>query len=359
MSSASSDGVAGPAGLDLPSLASFLADTVPRLVTGELTAELVSGGKSNLTYRVSDGTHRWIVRRPPLGKVPDTAHDMGREYRVMSALAGSVVPVPEMIAVCHTDDVLGSPFYVMAEVDGIVYREPTQVAELTTGQRLRLGNCLVDTLADLHEVDVREVGLETLGRPVGYLQRQLRRWTSQFEAAKVREQSDIVGLGQLLARSCPQSGVVALVHGDYRIDNVMTDRHDPGTITAVLDWEMATLGDPLADLGLLVSFWDEPGQPPNPVTNGLTAFEGFPTSAEVIARYAERRRLDVADIDWYVVFGFWKVAIILEQIHARHARGETLGEGFEGVGDKVAPLVARALEVATSSTSPGLRSAVS
>ena len=348
----------GPSGLDLTALAGFLTTAVPGLPVGPLNAELVSGGKSNLTYRITDGTHRWILRRPPLGMVLATAHDMSREYRVMSGLAGSAVPVPQMVAICDTSEVIGAPFYVMAEVDGIVYREPAQVAELTPAQNLRLGNALVDTLADLHEVDVDDVGLADLGRPAGYLGRQLTRWIGQYEAAKVREQPDIVRLGAALTRSCPARQVVRIVHGDYRIDNVMVDRRDPGTIIAVLDWEMATLGDPLADLGILVSFWDEPGRDPNPVTNGLTAFEGFPSPSEVVARYAERRRLDpdeVADIDWYIVFGLWKVAIILEQIHVRHSQGQTLGEGFDGVGDKVALLVHRALEVAASSTSSSLR----
>lgn len=354
----SAAGSEGPAGLDLDALAGFLTGRLPRLLAGPLKAELVSGGKSNLTYRLTDGDRRWIIRRPPLGMVLATAHDMGREYRVMSGLATSVVPVPEMVALCTTADVIGAPFYVMAEVDGVVYRDPAQVAELTPDENRRLGNALVDGLADLHEVDVAEVGLSDLGRPAGYLDRQLARWVTQFETVQVREQPDIGRLAEALTRSRPESDVVGIVHGDYRIDNVMVAHDDPGRVTAVLDWEMATLGDPLADLGILVSFWDEPGRPPNPVTNGLTAFEGFPTPSEVVARYAARRHLDeqtVAGIDWYVVFGLWKVAIILEQIHARHSRGQTLGDGFDGVGDKVAPLLQRAVEVATASTSSPLR----
>ncbi|HEX6076547.1 MAG TPA: phosphotransferase family protein [Micromonosporaceae bacterium] len=344
-----------PAGVDLVALRRFIDVSDPPGTAGPLAGELISGGKSNLTYRISDGRRTWVLRRPPLGLVLATAHDMGRECRVLRALAGSPVPVPTVVAQRETADVLDAPFYLMREVDGVVYRTREQVTELTPGDASRLGDALVDTLAALHDVDHRAVGLSGFGRPEGYLERQVTRWLGQWDAAHVHDYPEVSRLGRRLTRALPTGGAAGIVHGDYRIDNVMVDRTDPGRIVAVLDWEMATLGDPLADLGILLCYWDEPGRPYNPVTGGLTAVPGFPTSAEVISRYARRRGLDLPDIDWYMVFADFKLAIILEQIHTRHVQGHTLGEGFDRVGDAVLPLLERALDTAAGSSCVVLR----
>jgi aminoglycoside phosphotransferase (APT) family kinase protein len=341
--------------VDLPALRRFIDAHDPPGTAGPLTGELISGGKSNLTYRISDGARTWILRRPPLGLVLATAHDMSRECRVLRALAGSPVPVPTVVAQQETADVLGAPFYLMREVDGVVYRNREQVVALTPADASRLGGALVDTLAALHDLDHRTVGLDRFGRPEGYLERQVTRWLRQWDAAHVHDYPQVAALGRRLLRGLPTGGAVGIVHGDYRLDNVMVSRDDPGRIVAVLDWEMSTLGDPLADLGILLCYWDEPGRPYNPVTAGLTAVPGLPTHAEVISWYAARRGLDLPDIDWYVVFADFKLTIILEQIHTRHMRGHTVGEGFDQVGEMVRPLLERALDTAARSSSPALR----
>lgn len=342
--------------LNLTAVADFLRASMPTgNGVGELTATQITGGKSNLTYRVTDGEHRWILRRPPLGAVLHSSHDVGREFRVMQGLYGSAVPVPAVVAHCPDPSVIGAPFYLMDQVDGVVLNSRDLAAELTDAERAELGRSLVDTLVDLHEVEPAAVGLDDLGKPTGYLERQLSRWVRQFQAIKVRELPQVESLADKLARSMPKHGGSSLVHGDYRIDNVITAPGAPGSIAAVLDWEMATLGDPLADLGLLVSFWDEPGQAHNPITNGLTAFDGFPTADEVVARYATRRGIDASLVDWYRVFGLLKVAVILEQIHARHHQGLTLGDGFDDVEAMPSTLLHQASEIAAHSRLAALR----
>lgn len=303
-------------------------------VAGPLELRPVGGGRSNLTLAVTDGSHRWILRRPPLGHYHPGAHDVAREHRVMAALRGSSVPVPVMVCLCEDPTVLGAPFYVMEEVPGQVLRTRELVAALPKDARARLAGSLVDTLADLHDVDVAGVGLGTLGKPDGYLQRQLSRWHRQYHSVSTRHTRLVDTLAANLTATMPASPRAAIVHGDFRIDNVIVRPDDPGRIAAVLDWEMATLGDPLADLATLVMFWDETGRPFNPITGGLTAFPGFLTGSEVVARYAARRHLDeevVASLDWYLTFSRFKLAVILEQIHVRHASGQTEGPGFENI----------------------------
>jgi aminoglycoside phosphotransferase (APT) family kinase protein len=308
---------------------------------GELSTELVSGGKSNLTLRLTDGTSRWMLRRPPLGEYFAGAHDVSREFRVMGALAHTNIPVPTMVCYCSDVDVIGAPFYVMAEVPGTVLRRRSEVAALPVDTRRRLSHTMVDTLADLHQVNVQRTGLQDLGRPEGYLARQVARWIRQYEQVQVREIPGIRECGRWLHDTVPNSLESSLVHGDFRVDNVITHPDDHGRIAAVLDWEMATLGDPLLDLGTFLIFWDEPGRPFNPITAGLTALPGFLSREQVIARYSQRRGIQVTGIQWYVDFSAFKLAVILEQIHARHLHGQTRGAGFETVGSMVSELIAR------------------
>jgi aminoglycoside phosphotransferase (APT) family kinase protein len=341
-------------GLDLGALTAFLRSRgVP--LAGPMRGELISGGKSNLTYLLSDGKQGYVLRRPPLGTILPGAHDVAREYRVMGALADSVVPVPAMTALCADDAVMGVPFYVMRAVPGVVLRDRDLVAQVPEGVRAKLGRTLVDTMADLHEIDPADVGLSDLGRPDGYLRRQLDRWLRQYHTIKVRELDHAESVAAVLQASLPAAGAAGIVHGDYRLDNVIVDHYDMSRIAAVLDWEMATLGDPLADLAALVMFWDEPGQPFNPITGGLTAFSGFLTRDQVVERYVTRRGLVVDDLDWYLVFARFRLAIILEQIHVRHLQGKTRGEGFDRVGDMVAALLAECHEAVEAS--PRLRTA--
>jgi aminoglycoside phosphotransferase (APT) family kinase protein len=318
-------------------------------VTGPLTAALISGGRSNLTYVVSDGATDWIMRRPPQGDILSGAHDVAREHRVMQALAATPVPVPTMVALCEDEGVLGVPFYVMDRIDGQVLRTTADVAAITAATRARLGACLVDTLADLHDVPYDSIGLGTLGRPVGYLHRQVERWAKQYQQIKIRELPHVDEVISVLRATVPANSMASIVHGDYRIDNVIVTPDDPGRIAGVLDWEMATLGDPLADLGMLVMFWDEVGKPFNPITGGLTAFPGFPDARGVIEHYVTRRSLSIDDIDWYLVFSEYKLAIIMEQIYVRFVAGETPDEGFDNVGTMAAVLLDSAMEKITAS----------
>lgn len=343
--------------LDLAALRRYLEAGV-LVPAGELKATLISGGKSNLTYRITDGTTRWILRRPPLGEILAGAHDVSREHRVMAGLSGSSVPVPEVVALCEDPGVLGAPFYMMIEVPGSVLRTADQVHALPEPTRARLSGTLVDTLADLHEVDFATVGLGGLGRPEGYLDRQLGRWVRQYRKIKVRDLNAVEPLASVLADSVPTGVRPSIVHGDYRLDNVIVCPDDPAKISAVLDWEMATLGDPLADFGILIMFWDEVGAPFNPITNGLMAVPGVLSRDAVIERYITRRNLQVDNLDWYLIFARFKLAIILEQIHVRHLHGQTRGEGFGNVGEMVALLLDGAMEMAASSAAlkrPGKR----
>ena len=335
-------------GLDLDIVTEFLRSRdVP--IAGPMRGQLVSGGKSNLTYLLNDGSQSYVLRRPPLGNIPPGAHDVAREYRVMDALAGSTLPVPAMTAVCLDEAVIGVPFYVMEAVPGVVLRHRDQVAQLPEAVRTNLGEALVDTLADLHEIDPAALGLSNLGRPAGYLQRQLDRWLRLYQRIKLRDLGQVESIAAALQATLPASGGAAIVHGDYRLDNVIVDHHDKSRIAAVLDWEMATLGDPLADLAALVMFSDQPGQDFNPITQGLTAFSGFPTPNQVVERYVQRRGLIVDDLDWYLVFAKFRLAVILEQIHARHLAGKTRGEGFDTIGDMVVLLLLQCQEAVTAS----------
>ena len=324
--------------VDLTALARVLA-AQGGTVAKPLTATLVAGGKSNLTFRITDGVSRWILRRPPYGSYHRGAHDVAREYRVMAALAPTPVPVPPVVALGTDSDV---PYYLMTEVPGTVLRTRELVAAVAPADRRRLSIAMVDTLADLHDVPIDSVGLAGFGRPEGFLARQLARWHRQYHTVSQRHTTLVDELADRLGAGLPPPVGDSVVHGDYRIDNLIVTPEDPGRIAAVLDWEMATLGDPLADLGMLVMFWDEIGRPFNPITGGLTAFEGFLAADEVVARYCARRGLGgrvSATLPWYLAFAKFKLAVILEQIHARHAAGQTLGDGFDGIGRMVDELL--------------------
>ena len=329
------------AGLDLRALATYLTPRRPDLAQPPLTASLIAGGRSNLTYLVQAGPEKYVLRRPPLGHVLATAHDMGREFRVISALAPTAVPVPEALLHCPDPEVLGAPFYLMSRVPGTVFRTREQTDRLDPDDRRRLAYAMIDTLADLHLVDPGEVGLADFGRPDGYLARQVRRWRQQLDRSRSRDLPGIDELHDRLAASVPSSGPARVVHGDYRLDNLLADP-ERMTITGVLDWEMATLGDPLADLGVLLTYWDVMGggnTRGNPVADGLGTDAGFPPGAELIDRYATRTGTGVPDLGWHVALGCYKLAVICEGIHYRFTLGQTVGEGFERIGSMVAPLV--------------------
>ncbi|MFE7379757.1 phosphotransferase family protein [Streptomyces zhihengii] len=321
-----------PQGLDPEQLRGHLDRERPGLVSGPLSARLIQGGRSNLTYAVTDGTNRWVVRRPPLGHVLATAHDMKREHRVISALVGTAVPVPEPVLLCEDDSVLGAPFYVMEFVEGTPYRTAEELAPLGPERTREAVLGLVDTLVDLHAVDPEAVGLGDFGRPEGFLDRQLRRWGKQLAASRGRELAGIDELHAALGRELPVSPAPTVVHGDYRLDNVLIGEDD--RIKAVLDWEMSTLGDPLTDLGLLVMYSRRLELPGSPISTTAGAL-GHPAPAELIERYAARSGRDASAISWYTAFAWFKLAVILEGIHYRYTLGQTVGAGFDRIGDLV------------------------
>ncbi|WKU44121.1 phosphotransferase family protein [Streptomyces sp. VNUA116] len=321
-----------PPGLDPERLRDHLEQELPGLVRGPLTARLIEGGRSNLTYAVSDGTGRWVVRRPPLGHVLATAHDMRREHRVISALHGTAVPVPGALLLCEDDSVLGAPFYVMEFVDGTPYRTAGQLAAIGPDRTRRVVLGLADTLVQLHAVDPEAAGLADFGRPEGFLERQLRRWGKQLEASRNRELPGIDALRSALAAALPASPAAAVVHGDYRLDNVLIGADD--TVAAVLDWEMSTLGDPLTDLGLLVMYSEQEPVPGSPISTTRDA-PGHPEPAEIVERYAAASGRDVSALPWYTASAYFKLAVILEGIHYRYTLGQTVGAGFDRIGQLV------------------------
>ena len=324
-----------PQGIDAARVGRFFERVLPAF-GAPLRFELISGGRSNLTYRVSAPGGSCVLRRPPLGHVLPTAHDMVREHRVLAALADTDVPVARPLALCEDPEVNGAPFYVMEYRPGIVVNEhvPEGFAP-TREERRAISLALVDVLARLHRVDYAARGLADFGRPEGYLERQVRRWSQQWEKSKVAELPEIDELIRWLRAALPASPAPTLVHGDYRLGNLALDPAEPGRIRAVFDWEMATLGDPLADLGYTLIYWGEEADPPEERLPGsfqaVTAQPGFLTRAELAAEYARRSGVDVAHVDFYRVLALYKLAVISEGIYARHQQGMTLGRGFENL----------------------------
>lgn len=324
-----------PPGLNLQRLTAFLDEVHPGLVAGPLQAQVIAGGKSNITYLVSDGTGRWVVRRPPLGHVLATAHDMGREYRVMSALADTAVPLPRMIAMCQDPSLMGEPFYVMEFVSGVAYRQAAQLRELGPERVAQLSQSMIDVLLDLHAVDPTEVGLADFGRPAGFLERQVRRWSQQLDASATRELPQAQELARMLSADVPPEGSPAIVHGDYRLDNLLVT--PDGRIVAVVDWEMATIGDPLTDVALLCTYMQLARQS-NAIADSMAA-PGFMTPDEALTHYVSRSPRDTSRMGFYLGLASFKLAVILEGIHRRFVEGKTVGEGFGDVGASVEPLL--------------------
>ena len=290
-------------------------------ITAPFAFELIAGGHSNLTYRVTDSVgRRLVLRRPPLSHALASAHDMSREYRIISALSDSAVPVAPALGVCSDLDVNGAPFYVMEFVEGHVIRDQQSAEQhLTVESRKRASESLIDTLASIHKVDIKGVGLDDLARQDGYIERQLKRWYGQWNAQHTRDLAAIDRVHDELAKRIPPQGPATIVHGDYRLDNCLVD--DSGNTVAVLDWEICTLGDPLADLGLLMVYWTGPHDDSLVTAYQATKLSGFMDRKDLVRRYTEASGRDVTHLDFYIAFALWKYACIIEGVYARYLGG--------------------------------------
>lgn len=326
-----------PPGLDLALFAAWFERACPGAGDTPLRARLLTGGRSNLTYEVTDGNNRWVVRRPPIGHVLTTAHDMAREYRVLTALRATPVPVPATYALCTDVEVLGAPFYVMEHVVGTPYRRAEQLAAVGPERTRAIAYRMADTLAALHQVDPEQVRLTDFGRPAGFLARQVRRWKQQLDASRGRPLAGIDELHERLATHQPATTTATVVHGDYRLDNLLVDANDE--VAAVIDWEMATVADPLTDVGLFVVYQRLGELGAGHDITDVDSAAGYPRAHELLGRYAQRSGRDLSDLGFYVALAYFKLAVILEGIHYRHGLGQTVGTGFERVGALVEPLV--------------------
>jgi aminoglycoside phosphotransferase (APT) family kinase protein len=300
---------------------------------GPFAFDAIAGGHSNLTYRVtgSDGM-RFVLRRPPLGHVLASAHDMGREHRILTGLQTSAVPVPPLAGFCDDPSVNDAPFYVMGFVDGHVLRDrEASEAALDQGARANASASLVDTMAAIHAVPIDQAGLSDLGRHDGYIERQLKRWYGQWNQGKTRDLPAVDRVHDALLERIPAQGPATIVHGDYRLDNCLVG--DRGEVVAVLDWEICTLGDPLADVGLLQVYWTGPGDVDSAWTGTATTAPGFWDRRQLADRYAEVSGRDIGQLDFYVAFAYWKLACILEGVYSRYLGG-ALGER---AADELAP----------------------
>lgn len=334
-------GDGSPIGLDVAALEKYLREQLPEF-EGPLRAELMHGGRSNLTYSLLAGDERWVLRRPPLGGLTPSAHDMGREYRVVDALQGTDVPVARTVLLCEDPSVIGAPFSVVSHVDGVVLRSVADLEPIAHDDLDRCAHALMTALARLHAVPYEDVGLAAFGKPEGYLGRQVRRWRDQWQRVATRDLPDLDVLHARLAKMAPLESGASIVHGDFRIDNAILASEKIDTVRAIVDWEMATLGDPLADLGLTLVYRDSAF---GPVLGGGAAStsDRMPPADTLAENYARASGRDLGALEFYLALGYFKIAVIAEGIHARYLAGQTVGEGFDTVGDAVPELVAAGL----------------
>ncbi|WP_018156254.1 phosphotransferase family protein [Demetria terragena] len=315
-------------GLEVSAVGARLAEVLDEAAWRDLSAALITGGKSNLTYRLSSAAGSVVLRRPPTGHILPKAHDMGREATVQRGLAQSAVPVAAILHEEVDESITGAPFYVMADVQGEVIRDVLPTGYADHGGREAMATALVDVLAALHTVDLDAAGLRDYGRPEGFMARQVARWTKQWELAKENEEPAVDELARRLAAGVPQAQSTAIVHGDYRIDNCIYDSADPGRIRAVLDWELSTLGDPLADLGMTLLYWAESGDPVTALVPSVTEQPGFPTRRELAERYAAVSGLDLTHLAFYEAFARLKFAAIAQGVSMRAKAGAMGGQDF-------------------------------
>ena len=330
---------------DLQAVERYLRAHVEDVPEGEPRISQFPSGASNLTYLIEIGDWEGVLRRPPLGPVPPRAHDMGRESGILARLNAVYPLAPKPYFFCEDESVIGAPFYVMERRTGEVLDDSFPEG-VEPGEELCRGisRTVVDRLVELHAVDVREAGLEDLGKPNGFLQRQTGGWISRFEKAKTDEIREVEPLTGWLSSGIPESPPPAIIHNDYKLNNLVLDPEDLTVVRAVLDWEMATVGDPLFDLAVSLSYWLEPNDPDEmkTVMPTVTVTPGFMTRKELIDRYAQESGRDLSEMHWYVVFGYFKLAGILQQIYARYKNGQTTDERFASFGDRVRTLILHA-----------------
>ena len=298
-------------------------------ISGPLTFTLIAGGRSNMTFAVSDGDQpRFVLRRPPTGPLLPSAHDMAREHRLMHALRNSDVPVPDMVGLCQDEKVNGRDFYVMAYVDGIVVRDVEIASTMDIDARETMSASLIDTLAALHRVDIDEVGLGDLAKRTGYIERQVKRWSGQWESARTRDLPLVDAVALELIRSMPEPNPTPIAHGDYRLSNCMVDEN--GSVIAVLDWELCTLGEPMADLGGLLGYWHDPQDKDPDGDAESTGLPGFLNQDDLASRYAAIMDSEIESITYYRAFAQWRLACIGEGVYARYLAGQQ-GEQNEDI----------------------------
>jgi len=345
--------VDSPPGLDLAKLLPWFRANVEAV--RELSATVIGHGRSNITYRVNEGNRSWVLRRPPLSHVQAKAHDMGREFRILSALAPTGFPAPKPYALCTDDDVIGAQFYIMEFVDGFIAVDPNEVAKrFDEADRRRIGEEVIDVLVTLHGFVPDEIGLSDFGKPQGYLERQVRRFSQQLEEIRYRDTPALDELARRLAVSIPPERAPGIVHGDYRLDNAILD--GGGHIIAVLDWEMCTLGDSLADMGLMQMYWSRgTSQTISIAGTPVMALPGFPTWEEAATRYEAKSGNDLGALDFYTVLAHFKLGVILENMYKRFLGGGTVGAGFETIGAQAQFLGRNGLSVADASSLASLR----
>lgn len=335
--------------LDEEKLAHYLRD---KLEGGEhpLKIRQFGGGAANLTYLLDYGDKEYVLRRPPLGPVAPSAHDMGREFKVLSTLYQTFPYAPRAYVFCDDSSVIGAPFFIMERRQGVVVRRslPPEYSAIPDAPR-RMSEALVDALADFHAVDYHAVGLETLGKPAGFLERQIEGWYGRWHNARTEVLLEMESVYGWLREHLPPASGPTLVHNDYKLDNVMLAENDPGKLIAIFDWDMCTLGDPLADLGSLLTYWTEPDDPPYMQMTAMMPVgdKRFITRDDIIQRYAEKSGRDVTHVNFYHVLGMYRLVVICAQIFIRYKRGQTQDQRFEAFGTMI-PLLAQGAQALTA-----------
>ncbi len=338
--------------IDKKSLASYLREQMSELIPGDIAAievEQFPGGHSNLTYLIRVSNQEFVLRRPPFGPVAPTAHDMPREFRLLSAVHQHFPLAPRPLRLCEDNAVIGAPFYIMERRRGFIIRTgmPAEIADDLTLPR-RISEAMVDTLVSMHSIDIYSSGLVNIGKPTGFLQRQVRGWAERWQRCKTGELPEIDQVVCWLIERMPADPERAsLIHNDFKLDNVMLDATNPAQVIAVLDWEMSTVGDPLVDLGIMLGYWAQPSDPParrGPISP-VTVEPGWMTREAVIARYAEKTGRDLSNINFYQAFALFKVSVVLQQIYFRFVQGQTQDKRFKNFDQLVAGLARAALDL--------------